>query len=107
MCVIGSYAIRNSVFDVYTMAATGLMGYLLMRARIPITPVVLGLVLGPTLEKEFRTAMILSEGNYEIFYTSLPALFFFGLALLVLVLQLLSSMRERTAARVAAHEDAA
>lgn len=107
MCVIGSYAIRNSVFDVYTMAATGLMGYLLMRARIPITPVVLGLVLGPTLEKEFRTAMILSEGNYEIFYTSLPALFFFGLALLVLVLQLLSSMRERTAARVAAHQDAA
>jgi putative tricarboxylic transport membrane protein len=107
MCVIGAYAIRNSVFDVYTMAFAGLMGYLLMRARIPVTPVVLGLVLGPTLEKEYRTAMILSEGSYEIFYTSLPALLFFGLALLVIVLQLVSSMRERGAARAAARKDTA
>ena len=49
------------------LAAAGLMGYLLIRARIPITPVVLGLVLGPTLEKEYRTAVILSEGQYDIF----------------------------------------
>jgi putative tricarboxylic transport membrane protein len=99
MCVIGAYAIRNSVFDVYTMVAAGLMGYLLMRARIPVTPVVLGLVLGPILEKEYRTAIILSEGRYDIFYTSLPAMFFFGLAVLVIVLQIVSSMRDRSAAR--------
>jgi len=108
MCVIGAYAIRNSVFDVYTLAAVGLMGYLLMRARIPVTPVVLGLVLGPTLEKEYRTAIILSEGSYEIFYTSPAALLFFGLAILVIVLQVVSTMREsgaaRAAARAAAHE---
>lgn len=95
MCVIGAYAIRNSVFDVYTMAAVGLMGYLLMRARIPVTPVVLGLVLGPTLEREYRTAMILSEGNYDIFYTSVPAMIFFALALLVIALQATTSFRER------------
>ena len=107
MCVIGAYAIRNSVFDVYTMAAVGLMGYLLMRARIPITPVVLGLVLGPTLEKEYRTAIILSEGKYDIFYTSLPAMLFFGLALLVIVLQIVSSVRETGAERAAARKESA
>ena len=81
MCVIGSYAIRNSVFDVYTLAACGLMGYLLLRARIPVTPVVLGLVLGPTLESQYRTAIIMSEGHFGIFYTSPTALLFFALAL--------------------------
>jgi putative tricarboxylic transport membrane protein len=91
MCVIGSYAIRNSVFDVYTLAACGLMGYLLLRARIPVTPVVLGLVLGPTLESQYRTAMIMSEGHYGVFYTSPTALLFFVLALLVIVLQLWSN----------------
>jgi len=107
MCVIGTYAIRNSVFDVYTMAAVGLMGYLLMRARIPVTPVVLGLVLGETLEKEYRTAIILAEGHYDIFYKSPVALIFFGLAILVIVLQLVSSMRERGAARAAASKEMA
>ncbi len=97
MCVIGAYAIRNSAFDVYTMAAVGLMGYLLMRARIPVTPVVLGLVLGPTLEREYRTAMILSEGSHDIFYTSVPAMIFFSLAALVIALQATTSFRERHA----------
>ena len=95
MCVIGSYAIRNSVFDVYTLAACGLMGYLLARARIPVTPVVLGLVLGPTLESQYRTAIIMSEGHFGIFYTSPTALFFFALALMVIVLQLWGNARNR------------
>jgi putative tricarboxylic transport membrane protein len=102
MCVLGAYAIRNSVFDVYTLAAVGLMGYLLLKARIPVTPVVLGLVLGPTLEKEYRTAIILSEGKYDIFYTSPAALLFFALAALVIGLQLVSAIRESLARRAAA-----
>jgi putative tricarboxylic transport membrane protein len=95
MCVIGAFAIRNSVFDVYTLAACGLMGYLLLRARIPVTPVVLGLVLGPTLEKEYRTAMIMSEGNLDIFYTSPTAVLFFALALAVIGLQGWASVRDK------------
>jgi len=102
MCVIGAFAIRNSVFDVYTLAAVGLAGYLLLRVRIPVTPVVLGLVLGPTLEREYRTAVIMSEGAHDIFYTSPTALLFFGLAVLVIVLQLAANMREQMAARATA-----
>jgi putative tricarboxylic transport membrane protein len=101
-CVIGSYALRNSVFDVYTMAVIGLIGYLLIRARIPITPIILGLVLGPTLEREFRTAIILSEGRLDIFYTSIPAMLFFALSLLVVVLHVRGTLRERRAAKTAA-----
>lgn len=104
LCVIGSYALRNSVFDVYTMILIGLIGYLLLRGRIPLTPIILGLVLGETLEKEFRTAMILSEGSYDIFYTSPAAMGFFIAALAVVVLQLRASRNDKLAAVVKANE---
>lgn len=97
MCAIGAFSIRNSVFDVYAMAIIGLMAYLLQRVRIPTTPIILGLVLGPTLEREFRTAMIMGEGKAEVFYTSTPAMIFFALALLVFAMQGLKSFRARSA----------
>ncbi|MFC6487876.1 tripartite tricarboxylate transporter permease [Nitratireductor sp. GCM10026969] len=87
LCGIGAFTVRNSVFDIYTMAVVGGLAWALMKAEIPVTPIILGLVLGPTLESEFRTAMNLSGGSYAIFYTSPTALFFFGLAALVVVLQ--------------------
>ena len=92
MCGIGAFAIRNSVFDVYTMAIVGILAYVMIRVRIPTTPVILGLVLGPTLEREFRTAMTLSEGSYDVFYTSPTALVFFGLAFLIVVMQSRASL---------------
>jgi putative tricarboxylic transport membrane protein len=70
MCGYGAYSIRNSPFDVYTVAVLGLLAYGLMRARIPLTPIILGLVLGPALEREFRTALILSRGDPEVFVSS-------------------------------------
>lgn len=91
ICVVGTFAIRNSFLDVYVMTGVGLMGYLLTRFRIPVTPIVLGLVLGQAMEREFRTAMILSEGKFDIFYTSPMALFFFGLVIAVLAVQLVGS----------------
>jgi putative tricarboxylic transport membrane protein len=95
LCVIGSFAIRNSFVDVYVMIGIGLLGYLLMRARIPVTPIILGLVLGPTLEREFRTALILSEGSLNIFYTSMPAMLFFGLTILIILFHFIGSARAR------------
>nr|MBX2805926.1 hypothetical protein [Hyphomicrobiales bacterium] len=74
------------------MGVIGLLGYLLIRAKIPLTPIILGLVLGPTLEKEFRTAMIMSEGKLDIFYASPVALAFFGLIALIIGRQLWASV---------------
>lgn len=83
MCGFGAFTFRNSAFDVYTMAILGVAAYGLMRARIPLTPIILGIVLGPILEKEFRTALILSEGDFNVFFSSIPAVFFLFLAGLV------------------------
>ncbi len=97
LCVLGSYAIRNSVFDVYLMGIMGLIGYLFQRIRIPIAPVVLGLVLGETLEQQYRTALILSEGSHSIFFESGVALLFFALTALTVGLQVWSASRRRAA----------
>ena len=95
LCVIGAYTVRNSAFDIYTMAVIGGLAYGLMRMGIPTTPVILGMVLGPTLENEFRTAMALSDGHYSIFYTSPVAMGFFALAALIIALQTASGLRLR------------
>src|SRR5690606_37345786 len=93
MCVVGSFAICNTLFDVGVMMIIGLVGYILMKVRIPVTPIVLGLILGPVLERESRTAMVMSEDKLSIFYTSVPSVLFLGLAALVIGLHAVSSWR--------------
>jgi putative tricarboxylic transport membrane protein len=106
MCAVGSFAIRNTLFDVVVMMAVGLAGYLLLRVRIPVAPILLGLVLGPTLEREARTALIMSEGHYSIFFSSLPALLFFGLAVLVIGAHVIGNLRARSRALAAGERKA-
>ncbi|MDC7786131.1 tripartite tricarboxylate transporter permease [Rhodoplanes sp. TEM] len=95
MCVIGSFAIRNSLFDVGVMGLVGFVAYWLIKGGIPATPILLGLVLGPTLEREARTAMIMSEGSPAVFVESYTALLFWALALVILGSQLITMMRSR------------
>lgn len=95
LCSIGAYAIRNSIFDVYLMAVVGLLGYVLQRLRIPLAPIVLGLVLGPTLEQQYRTALILSEGSHRIFIESGFAVSFLALILMLIAWQIWSMLRRR------------
>ena len=61
--VVGVYTINNSTFDLYVMLALGLLGYAMDRLKYPTAPVVLGLVLGPMAEQQFRLAMIISHGD--------------------------------------------
>lgn len=94
MCGYGAFVVRNSVFDVVSVAVLGALAYGLTKARIPLTPIILGLVLGPSIEREFRTAMIYSDGSLSIFWASVPAAFFLGLAILIVGLQVVRSTRE-------------
>ena len=67
--VVGAYALRNSLFDVYIMVGFGLVGFLLEAARIPLAPLILGLILGPMVEENLRTGLIKSEGSWIPFFT--------------------------------------
>ena len=65
--VVGSYTMRNSLFDVYVMFAFGLIGFFLESRKVPLAPLILGLILGPVLEETFRTGLIKSEGSFRPF----------------------------------------
>ncbi|WP_158735932.1 tripartite tricarboxylate transporter permease [Alteribacillus sp. YIM 98480] len=67
-CIIGTFAIRNSMFDVYVMLFFGLLGYLLEKVGFPLVTIILGVVLGPIAESEFRRALEMSNGDFSIFY---------------------------------------
>jgi putative tricarboxylic transport membrane protein len=68
-CVIGAYSLQQSVFDVGVMIACGIIGYGLRKVDLPIAPLVLGLILGPFIEKSLRTSLEMSGGDFSIFFT--------------------------------------
>jgi TctA family transporter len=67
LCCIGTYGIANSVFNIWLMLACGLIGYFFIKVGAEPAPLLLGLVLGPQLEENFRRAMLLSDGDLLVF----------------------------------------
>ncbi|NYB74822.1 tripartite tricarboxylate transporter permease [Sedimentibacter hydroxybenzoicus DSM 7310] len=58
LCIIGSYALQNSINDVIIMTFFGFIGYLFEKCEYPVSPIVLGIILGPMIETNFRQALI-------------------------------------------------
>ena len=67
-CIVGTFAINNSMFEVTVMLVAGLVAYVLEANRFPIAPAILGVVLGGMLEENFITSMIKSNGNLGAFF---------------------------------------
>lgn len=67
LCVIGSFAVENSVFDTRVMVAFGALGYLMRRTSVPVPPLLIAFVLSPMLETSFKQTLILSRGSLSIF----------------------------------------
>ena len=68
-CCIGTFSINNSLDDIYITAAFGLVGYFFLRLDLEAAPLLLGFILGPMLEENFRRALLLSRGNFMGFLT--------------------------------------
>lgn len=68
-CLIGAYSINQSVFDIWVMLIFGVIGYLLRKLDFPLAPAILGLILGPQLERSLRTSLEMSAGDFTIFLT--------------------------------------
>jgi len=68
-CAIGVYSTNNNTFDVWMVAIFGFIGYLFMRLGMEAAPLMLGFILGPMLEENFRRAMLLSRGDFSAFVT--------------------------------------
>ncbi len=67
-CLVGSYANRNDMSDVWMIVIFGVLGYLFEKFKFPISPMVLGAILGPIGETAFMRSMISSEGDWTVFF---------------------------------------
>ena len=68
-CIAGSYSTNNRIYDIYIILIFGIVSYFLRRMGFQLVPILLGIVLGPLAEKNFRRAMVISEGSFSIFFT--------------------------------------
>ncbi len=91
--LIGSYASENSVFPVMITLAFGILGYIFRKLDIPLAPIILALVLGEMLETNFRRALLISNGDMDIFYTSPITLILLAIAVLSFALPAISALR--------------
>lgn len=63
LCLVGTYSVNNSLLDIYILVAMGILGYVLRKLKFDMAPLILALVLGPVLEKNFRQALFMARGD--------------------------------------------
>ena len=94
-CTIGVYSLKNDPFDIYTTAAFGIIGYIWSKLRCEGAPLLLGLVLGPMMEENFRRALLLSRGNYGTFIERPLSASLLAVALLLVIIVALPSIKKK------------
>ncbi|HEY0438688.1 MAG TPA: tripartite tricarboxylate transporter permease [Xanthobacteraceae bacterium] len=94
-CCIGTYSINNSVFDVGVMLAFGALGVFFIKVGAEPAPFILGFILGPLMEENFRRSMMLSRGDPTVFLTRPISAVLLLLALLLLVILISPAIRMR------------
>jgi TctA family transporter len=96
-CCIGVYTVNNSIMDVYITASFGIIGYLFFKLGCEPAPLLLGFVLGPMMEENFRRALLLSRGDFTTFVTrplSLGLLIAAALLVVIVALPAVKKSRE-------------
>jgi putative tricarboxylic transport membrane protein len=103
---VAVYAVNTSAFDLLLVILFGILGWLLRKVGIPLAPIILGVVLGPLMEKNLRRSMALSDGDPAILFSSPIALFLYALAVLSLFMPLVArTVRARSRGRSIAEVD--
>jgi putative tricarboxylic transport membrane protein len=95
-CILGAFAARNNITDVWLMVVFGVVGYLCERLRFPIAPLVLGVILGPLAETNFMTTMISFANDWTVFFTRPISGSVMAVAILTIVYPIFRQYRKRT-----------
>ena len=92
VAVIGSYSVRNSMLDVYVLLFIGVIGYVFRKLDFQLAPLVVGVVLGPLIEKHMREALFMNRGDLLVYISSPIAVVIWILVILVMVPQIKDSL---------------
>ncbi|WP_420392474.1 tripartite tricarboxylate transporter permease [Acuticoccus sp.] len=101
-CIIGAFALDNTMFDVWVMLGFGVLGFAMERAGFPLGPFVIGFVLAPLMEEKLRSGLMMTAGSIEPMFTRPLPLIFLSIALVLLVFPFVRTWREARAVRAAA-----
>jgi TctA family transporter len=94
-CCIGTYSITNSVFDIWVMLLFGALGLFLIKVGAEPAPFILGFILGPLMEENFRRAMNLSRGNPMVFIERPISALLLAMSVVLLVILILPAVRAK------------
>jgi len=83
--VVGSYAMRSNLFDVFMLFFFGVLGYFMEKLDYPLAPLVLGLILGPLAEANLQRALTISQGSVGGLFNSFISFLFIALSLISLI----------------------
>lgn len=95
LSLVGTYALRNLMFDVWLALAFGVAGYFLKKLRFPMAPLVLAMVLGMIVEANYARSLIMSQGSHGIFFERPLSLLLILIAAAALVWPLVAKFRGR------------
>ncbi len=94
LCAVGSFALNNNLFDVWVLFAFGVIGFLLWKCDVPLTPLILGVVLGENFEAQLFRALELDE-HWTTFLTRPISATLLGIAVLSVVVSIFQNRRAR------------
>ena len=90
---VGVYSTNNSLFDVYEVLLFGIVGAILLALDFPAAPILLGYVLGPLVEENFRRALLISRGDLRVFFERPISAGFMTVCVLLILGQLFFALR--------------
>ena len=94
-CAIGVYSTNNNNFDIWMVAAFGVIGYLFIKLGCEPAPLLLGFILGPMMEEYLRRALLISRGDWAVFVTRPISASLLAVAALLLLIVLLPSIKKK------------
>jgi putative tricarboxylic transport membrane protein len=94
-CAIGVYTIGNNSFDIWVLSLFGVMGYVFHKLGCEATPLLLGFILGPMLEENFRRALMLARGDFSVFVSRPISLGLLLLTATLLVVMISPAIRRK------------
>jgi putative tricarboxylic transport membrane protein len=86
IAIIGTYSVNNSMLDLFVLFLLGIIGYVLRKFDFHLAPLVVGVVLGPLIEKHLREGLFMSRGDISVFFNSPFAIVIFIAVLIVMTL---------------------
>ncbi len=95
---LGAYSLHQSVVDLATLLVFGLLGFAMRRFGFPVAPAVIGLILGPLAESQFRRALAISQGDPSVFVTQPISAVLLAVTAALLVVPFVLRLRRRRAA---------